>query len=134
MNYSRKAVYTYVRNAIVAAHSGAYVTARRELITAQFPAVYITEVNRVRAQQYATLANDDEQYISTVETEIFSNKQSGALDEAYSVLETIEGAFKRLGYFETFCEPIDNYDPTVYRIIARFTRQIGMADVIPSTT
>ena len=133
MTYSRKAVYTYIRNAIKSAHNNAYVTARREIVTAQFPAVYITEINRVRAQQYATLANDDEQYISTVETEIFSNKQSGALDEAYSVLETIEDAFKRLGYLETFCEPIDNYDPTVYRIIARFTRQIGIDDVIPTT-
>ena len=134
MTYSRKAVYTYIRNAIVTAHSGAYVTARREPVTKTFPAVYLTELNRIRVQRYATLANDDDQYESTFEAEIFSNKQSGALEEAYSVLETVESAFKTLGYFETFCEPIDNYDPSVYRIIARFTRQIGMADVMPSTT
>lgn len=134
MTYSREAVYTYLRNAIVTAHSGAYVTARREPVTKTFPAVRVIEINRTRPQEYATLANDDQQYESTFETEIFSNKQSGALAEAYSILDTVESAFKTLGYFETFCEPIDNIDPSIFRIVGRFSRQIGMADVIPSTT
>ena len=134
MTYSRKSVYTYIRNAIVASHSGAYVTARIELVPKNFPAIHLTEMNRVRTERYATLANDDQQYDSTFQAEIFSNEQNGAVEEAYSILETVESAFKILGYFETFCEPIDNYDPSVYRIIARFTRQIGMADVIPTTT
>lgn len=134
MTYSREAVYTYVRNAIVTAHSGAYVTSRREPVGKTFPAVRLSEVNRIRTQAYATLANDDQQYNSTFEAEIFSNEQNGALATAYSVLDTVESAFKTLGYFETFCEPIDNIDPSVFRIVARFSRQIGMADVMPSTT
>jgi len=133
MTYSRKAVYSYVRNAIVASHSGAYVTARREPVPKNFPAIELTEMNRVRTERFATLANDDDQYDSTFQAEIFSNAQNGALEEAYSILETIEGAFKRLGYFETYCQPIDNVDPSIFRIISRFTKQIGMADVIPTT-
>ena len=134
MTYSRKAVYTYMRTAIITAHSGAFVTARPEPIPKNFPAIWLVEINRIRTQQYATLANDDQQYESTFEAQIFSNKQNGALEEAYSILDTVEGAFKRLGYFETFCEQVDNADPSVFRIVARFSRQIGMADVIPSTT
>lgn len=133
MTYSREAVYTYVRNAIVAAHSGTYVTARREPVPKNFPAVWLVEMNRVRTQRFATLANDDQQYESTFEVQIFSNKQNGALAEAYSILDTVESAFKRLGYFETFCEQVTNVDPSVFRIVARFSRQIGMADVIPTT-
>ena len=134
MTYSRKAVYSYVRNAIVASHSGAYVTARIEPVPKNFPAIHLTEMNRVRTERYATLANDDQQYDSTFQAEIFSNEQNGAVEEAYSILETVESAFKTLGYFENFCQPIDNVDPSIFRIVARFTRQIGMADVIPSTT
>lgn len=134
MTYSRKAVYSYVRNAIVASHSGAYVTARREPVPKNFPAIELTEMNRVRTERFATLANDDEQYDSTFQAEIFSNAQNGALEEAYSILGTIESAFKKLGYFETYCQPIDNVDPSIFRIISRFTKQIGMADVIPTTT
>lgn len=134
MTYSRKAVYSYVRNAIVASHSGAYVTARIEPVPKNFPAIHLTEMNRVRTERYATLANDDQQYDSTFQAEIFSNEQNGAVEEAYSILETIESAFKTLGYFENFCQPIDNVDPSIFRIVARFTRQIGIADAIPSTT
>ena len=134
MTYSRKAVYSYVRNAIVASHSGAYVTARIEPVPKNFPAIHLTEMNRVRTERYATLANDDQQYDSTFQAEIFSNEQNGAVEEAYSILETVESAFKTLGYFENFCQPIDNVDPSIFRIVARFTRQIGMADVMPSTT
>lgn len=132
MTYSRDAVYTYMRNALVASHSGIYVTSRREPVTKQFPAVRLAEVNRTRTQQYATLANDDDQYVSIFEAEVFSNKKNTALSEAYKVLDTVENAFKRLGYFETFCEPLDNADPSVVRILARFTKQIGKGDNIPS--
>jgi hypothetical protein len=133
MTYSRESVYTYVRNALVAAHNGIYVTARREPVTKTFPAVRIIEMNRQRTEQYATLANDDDQYVSTIETEVFSNKRNGAVQEAYAVQDTLEAAFKRLGYFETFSDAIDNIDPSVFRVVSRFTKQIGLGDTLPNT-
>ena len=133
MTYSRETVYTYVRNALVDAHDGIYVTARREPVTKSFPAVRLIEMNRVRTQEYATLANDDDQYASTFETEVFSNKQTGAVSEAYSIQDTLEAAFKRLGYFETYSDAIDNIDPSIFRVVSRFTRQIGLGDEIPTT-
>lgn len=132
MTYSREAVYTYVRNALVASDSSVYVTARREPVPKSFPCVRLSEMNRTRPQQYATLANDDNQYSSTFEVEIFSNLSNGALAEAYSLLKIAEDSFKQLGYFEVFCEALDNVDPSVFRIIGRFTKQIGEADVIPT--
>ncbi len=133
MSFTREAVYTYVRNAVANAHSGIYITSRPEMVTKSFPAVQLIEANRSRPEQYATLANDDDQYVSTFEAEIYSNKVNGAAQEAYDILGTVESAFKRLGYFETFCEPILNIDPSVYRIMARFTKQIGMGDSLPQT-
>ena len=133
MAYTREGVYTYVRNALVADTASVYVTARREPVTKTFPAVRIAEVNRTRSQQYATLANDDDQYVSVFETEIFSNKKNGALTEAYGLLEVVEKAFKELGYFETFCEAIDNIDPSVFRLLSRFTKQTGKGDDIPTS-
>lgn len=133
MSYTRESVYTYLRNALVDAHEGIYVTSRREPVTSSFPAIRVAETSRSRTQQYATLANDDDQYMSVFEAEIFSNKRNGALSEAYGILDTVESAFKRLGYFETFCEPIDNIDPSIFRLLARFTKQIGLGDELPTT-
>lgn len=88
----------------------------------------------MRPQQYATLANDDGQWISTFEVEIFSNLRDGARTQAYKVLYAIEDAFKELAYFEEFCEPVLDADPSIYRIVARFSRQLGEGDQIPTLT
>ena len=109
------------------------MSSRRELVAKVLPAVYLYEMNRTRPQQYATLANDDEQWESTFEANIYANSLNGAKASAYDILYVVESAFKRLGYFETFGEPMDNIDPSLVRIVARFTRQIGKGDEIPES-
>ena len=133
MNYHRDAVFTYVANALNAVYSGLRIVSRREPISKTFPVVYLHEFNRIRPQQYATLANDDEQWESTFEAEVFVDEANGALSKAYEITEEIEGAMKRLGYIETFCQPLDNADPIVVRIVSRFTRQIGSGDILPES-
>ena len=133
MNFHRDTVFTYVANKIDAAHSGVRVVSRREPVSKSFPVVYLHEFNRTRPQQYATLANDDEQWESTFEAEVYVNDANGAVDKAYAITETIENAFKKLGYLETFCQPIDNIDPLVVRIVSRYVRQIGSGDILPES-
>lgn len=133
MIYSVESVFNYVANAINAEFPRARVSSRRELVAKVLPAVYLYEMNRTRPQQYATLANDDEQWESTFEANIYANSLNGAKASAYDILYVVESAFKRLGYFETFGEPMDNIDPSLVRIVARFTRQIGKGDEIPKS-
>lgn len=134
MTYSVESVFDYVANAVDSAVQGVRIVSHREPVAKSLPALYLYEMNRTRPQRYATLANDDVQWESTYEAEIYVNDLDGARTNAYSILYAVESAFKTLGYFETFCEPIDNIDPTLFRINARFSRQIGIADAIPSTT
>lgn len=133
MTYSVESVFNYVANAVDTAITGVRIVSRREPVAKSLPALYMYEMNRTRPQQYATLANDDEQWESTFEIEIYTNDLDGARSKAYAILYTVEDAFKRLGYFETFCEPLDNIDPSLFRINARFTRQIGKGDTLPTT-
>ena len=133
MTYSVESVFDYVANAVDDAIQGVRITSHREPVAKSLPALYMYEMNRTRPQRYATLANDDEQWESTFEAEIYTNDLDGARTNAYNILYVVEDAFKRLGYFETFCEPIDNIDPSLFRINARFTRQIGKGDILPTT-
>ena len=133
MTYSVESVFDYVANAVDDAIQGVRITSHREPVAKSLPALYMYEMNRTRPQRYATLANDDEQWESTFEAEIYTNDLDGARTNAYNILYVVEDAFKRLGYFETFCEPIDNIDPSLFRINARFTRQIGRGDILPTT-
>lgn len=133
MTYSVESVFDYVANAVDDAIQGVRITSHREPVAKSLPALYMYEMNRTRPQRYATLANDDEQWESTFEAEIYVNDLDGARTNAYNILYVVEDAFKRLGYFETFCEPLDNIDPSLFRINARFTRQIGKGDILPTT-
>lgn len=133
MTYSVESVFDYVANAVDDVIQGVRIVSHREPVAKSLPALYMYEMNRTRPQIYATLANDDEQWESTFEAEIYVNDLDGARTNAYNILYVVEDAFKRLGYFETFCEPIDNIDPSLFRINARFTRQIGKGDILPTT-
>lgn len=132
MRYSPNAVYTYVRKALVTAHQGIYVTSRLEPVARAIPAVRLWEMSRTRPIEYATLDHSDDQWSSTFSAEIYADNIDNAMATAYNILATIEAAFKSLGYIETFCEPVANIDPSLYRVVARFTRQIGGADQIPT--
>ena len=131
MTYSVNGIFDYVKRSILASHSEAYVTSRREPIPRAFPCVEIRQFNKNRQINAVTLDMKDRQYITIFEVQIFSNSQNSALSEAYALEETVETAFNNLGYRVTFCQPIDNIDPSIFRIIARFERVIGMGDILP---
>lgn len=133
MTYHREAVFSYVATMITDAFDGIKVTSRLEPVSKKFPVVYLHEINRTRPQRYATIASDDDQWESTFEAVVFTNYADGNMSEAYNITEVIENAFKRLGYIENFCQPIDNADPLIVRIVSRYTRQIGSGDQIPES-
>ena len=132
MTYRRDYVFNYVATVVNNEYPSMKITSRREPVSKQFPLVYLHESNRTRPEQYATLANDDEQWVSTFECEVYTNEPDGNMSNAYAITEVVESAMKSLGYIETFCQPIDNIDPLLVRIFARFVRQIGAGDEIPS--
>ena len=131
MFYHRDYVFNYVATVVNNSFEGLRITSRREPVAKVFPVVYIHEVNRMRPQRYATLASDDDQWVSTFEAEVYTNDSNGNMDTAFGIMDIVEGAFKALGYFMTFCQPIDNIDSLIVRINARFERQLGAGDVIP---
>lgn len=132
MTYHRDYVFNYVATIVNNEFPNVRMTSRREPVAKHFPLVYLHEMNRTRPQQYATLANDDDQWESTFECEVYTNEPDGNMSSAYAITEVVESAMKALGYIENFCRPIDNIDPLVVRIISRYIRQIGAGDEIPS--
>lgn len=132
MTYDRDQVFNYVATIVNGEFPNVKMTSRREPVAKQFPVVYLHEMNHTRPQQYATLANDDSQWQSTFGCEVYTNYPDGNMGSAYEITEVVENAMKALGYIETFCQPIDNVDPLIVRIISRYVRQIGAGDEIPS--
>jgi len=131
MRYSRNAIYTRVRDAILAEHSNAYCTSRMVAKPASFPACYIHEIDNFRPQQFTQLDFRDVQCESVYEVQVVSNKKNTAASEAYAIMDTAKAAMSNLYYREFSETNIDRGD--TFTLIGRFRRRIGGGDTMPST-
>lgn len=130
--YTRNAVYTAVRNAVATDHPTAYITSTFVAKPASFPAVFARQNGRYQPRRNVTLAHDDNQWRDTFELQVFSNLSGGAQSEAYGIFDSADAEMKRLGYILDLCEPIDNIDATIFRLVARWHRVTGGADQMPT--
>lgn len=125
-------IFNYIENAVNLQDRPVYCTSRIEIIPPSFPAAYISEVSRYDRGS-VNLCRTDKMKFVTWEAQVFSNLTVGAVDEANSIMTDIDDAFAHLGFTQTYCYPIDNADPTIYRLVARWNRLIGDGDEFPVT-
>lgn len=132
MNYTRNAIYTRLRDAIVAEHPEVYCTSRYVAKPASFPTCYIHEIDNFRPQQFTQLDFQDVQCESVYEIQVVSSKKNTAASQAYTIMATAKAAMSDL-YFREFSETnIDAGD--TFTIIGRFRRRIGGGDTMPLTS
>lgn len=131
MKYTRNAIYTRVRGAVLAAHPGTYCTTRYVAKPSTFPTCYVHEIDSFRPQQFTQLDFQDVQRESVYEIQVVSNKTNTAASEAYSIMDTAKAAMSNLYYREFSETNIDAGD--TFTVIGRFRRRIGGGDEMPST-
>lgn len=131
MNYTRSAIYTYVRSAVLDSFPSAYVTSRMVAKPSSFPAVLVHEIDRSRPQQYTQLDFQDVQWESSYEVQVVSAKANTAATEAYSIMEVARQAMSNLYYREFTETNVDSGD--TFTIVGRFRRVIGGGDTMPNT-
>ena len=125
-------IFNYIESAVNTASRPVYCASRLEIIPPSFPACYFFEISRYDRGS-VNLTRTDKMKFVTYEAQIFSNKVTGAVDEAYSILNDTDEAFAHLGFTQTYCQPVANIDPTIFRIVARWTRLVGDGDDFPVT-
>lgn len=132
MNYTHDAIYDYVADAVDTTSRHVYCVGVYEPTPSEFPCAYIHETDHRPMRSAVTLDFTDDQLIKSWEVQVFSNKRNGALAECYDIIADAEIAFKQLYFIETSCSQVQNIDPSVTRVVARFTRVIGGTDTMPT--
>ena len=125
-------IYNYIEEAVNLQDRPVYCASRYEIVPPSFPAAYLSEINRYD-RGAINLKRTDRMKFVTWEAQVFSNKTTGAVDEAREIMEDIDIAMAHLGFTQTYCQPIENADPTIYRLIGRWNRLIGDGDEFPVT-
>ena len=130
--YTNNAIFTAIRASVLEAVSTANVTQTYSAKPAKFPTVFAREIGRFTPAQTATVSNAQDIYETTWEVQVFSNLQSGAKEQAYSLMNAVKSALRKLYFVETMENPIDRTDTKYYTLVARFRRIIGSGEDMPT--
>lgn len=128
MIYTRDAVIDHVMRKIAQQSQNILVTSERLRDTSKFPAVEIRQTDKNRSLRNITLDFNDVQFAVTYTVQVYCDKASGGLVAASSVMDLVESCFDELYFIELSRNEIDNIDPSIARISARFRRQISDGD------
>ena len=120
---TRKLIYNKIATDILTSFPKCYVAQVRELTNRKIPCAFIEQISKARVEQYATLANTDEQARLGFEVEVYGH----TIKEAYEIMVVAEDSFKSIGFFELSCTPIASGDPSIYRLVSRFSGVTGKA-------
>lgn len=125
-------IYNYIEGAVNLQDRPVYCASRYEIVPPSFPAAYLSEIDRLD-RGAVNLKRTDKMKFITWEAQVFSNLTVGAVDEAREIMDDIDDAMAHLGFTQTYCMPIENADPTIYRLVGRWTRLLGDGDTLPVT-
>lgn len=96
---------------------------------AQFPAVTVVEIDNRVYQRMSTLELENFAEV-TYECNIYSNKTSGKKSEAKAIADTLDTAFKHMGYTRRLKQPLPNQDSRIYRILLRYEAVVGTDHIV----
>ncbi len=126
----RELIYNEIATAMNDYDNSIYCTQKYELQPKSIPCAFIELISKARMRGYADLNNTDHQHRYTFEVQVIAN----SLSKAYEMIGVAETAFKALSFFEEYCEPIDNRDVKLSRIVARFSAQVDDEQLISTLT
>lgn len=133
MKYTNNAIFTAIRNAVKAEYADANCVQMYTPTPAKFPTVFARELGHFTPQQAWTLTNAQDISERTWEVQVFSNLSTGSKEQAYEILDICKDVMRGLYFLETFEQPIDQQDKSIYCLVARFRRVIGGGEDMPTS-
>lgn len=126
---TKNQIYSYIRGKMLEYEPTLFCTNSRIYASSRFPTMMIREISVVPIGNGIDLT--DNVYRLTWEVEAFSDKKTGAEEEAYNLVRKAEEFFNSIGFRMTMNAPTENTkEITIRRHLARFTRVVGSNDEI----
>jgi len=115
-------IFTELYTLLTTAYNGIFVTGEYTPVPDQFPCVFIEEADNYTV----SLNGSNKGEVSTVmyEINVFSDLQNGRKSECKKIIKTIDDYMTLRGFTRTVCRPVQNIDPSIYRMLARYTADL----------
>ena len=133
MKYTNNAIFTEIRNAVKSEYPDANCVQTYSLTPSKFPTIFARELGHFTPQETVTFSNAQDISECTWEVQVFSNIKGSSKEQAYAIMALVKGVMRHLYFVETFEQPIDQQDKSIYCLVARFRRVIGSGEDMPTT-
>lgn len=119
-------IFDRAARAALAVAPGAYVSSQHVSAPPQFPAASIVETSNTELAGTADSSGEERYAAVTYEVNVYSASRDDPKAECRGIVSAIDGALRGLNLSRTFMGPVDNAaDPSIYRIVARYTGAVG---------
>ena len=115
-------IFTELYNLLTTEYNGIFVTGEYTPVPDKFPCVFIEEADNYTV----SLDGSNKGEVSAVmyEINVFSNLQTGRKSECKKIIKTIDEFMTVRGFTRSSCMPMQNIDPAVYRMVARYQASV----------
>lgn len=131
MRYTNNAIFTVIRESVLAVEPSANLTQTYNPTPSKFPTVFAREIGRLTPTGTATISNAQDIYETTWEVQVVSDLTNGSKERAYTLMGAVKDALRGLYFVETSESPLEN-SKDYYTLAARFRRVIGGGETMPN--
>lgn len=118
-------VFNRVAQALREDIEGVQVYDERVAVMSKLPAVVLIEDSNARLPGTMSLSNDPPLSADLMYTvEIYSNLEYGKKTQCKKIREIVAREMNDMGFNQTYSDPTDNVDRTIFRYVLRFTKII----------
>lgn len=115
-------VFDEMARAVLAVSPRAYVSSQYVSAPPQFPAVSIVETSNVSDPYTGDSSGEEKTAAVTYTVNVYSNSVEDPKAECRALMAAIADRMRFRNMARTMCAPVDNAaDPSIYRMVARFT-------------
>lgn len=123
-------VHTTLKEALTEAYPSLSYSSEYVDAPAQFPAVTVVESDNRVYKKMSALEIENHAEL-TYDCNVYSNKASGRKTEAKAIAETLDTAFKNMGFTRRMKQPMPNLqDSRIYRIFLRYEGIVDTENIV----
>lgn len=127
-DYTINSLNTLIYDAAATIDPTVFVTSRREPIPNESSSAVYVQHRLVEMRRHLLLDGTNSALTWTIDISVYTNNTNSATTAAYGLAEAISRALKAEYFRLDSLAPIDNTDPSIYRLEMRMERIIGEGD------
>lgn len=115
-------VFDEMARAVLAVAPGSYVSSQHVVAPPQFPAVSVVETSNVSNPATEDSSGRERTAAVTYTVQVYSASREDPKAECRRIMSAVADRMRLRNMARTMCAPVDNAaDPSIYRMVARFT-------------